>query len=459
MCDKAQNCIPKSPWRSVLQRLLTFSSVSLFAFSLGLPVLGQPKSLINWVEGPAKASLGDYADISIPQGYRFAPADQARNVLNLMNQQAPAQLVGILAPASGKWMIIFEFADIGFVKDDGKATLDNTAILETLRQKMMRQVPKGALATVDWDVDPEYNPEQHSLEWAIRAQGPGATVVNHYVCLFGRHGILNAIAVQPRQLLAETIPLKKLMCGVSFRDGYGYADYRSGDKASARSLASIITADDSADVAAAASGLSRTQLILISAGGAVLIGVGVGAFLLVRAFRRKEESEKEPWGAEPVRAHTNGSTTAVIAAPAALPQRANHVNGKNGHPKTRRRMFNYQKYYSDLLMQVSDRAYEGFSSNGGNNRNGSSSRHHSPAPAAAPAPIPVSAPDGSPASAPATTPMVANLGLIESQRNLIEEQQRLIREQTKLIEEKTRLIHEKNQVLEKQTELFGNNSF
>ena len=119
------------------------------------------------------------------------------------------------------------------------------------------------------------------------------------------------------------------------------------------------------------------------------------------------------------------------------------ANGKlNGHHKLRRRrVFNYQKYYADLLFQVSDRAYEtdyvtpAAFQNGSSGSNGNGTVHTD------------------------NQTLGANLGLIESQKTLIEEQQRLIREQTKLIEEKTRLIQEKNQVLEKQAELFGNNVF
>ena len=102
-------------------------------------------------------------------------------------------------------------------------------------------------------------------------------------------------------------------------------------------------------------------------------------------------------------------------------------------------MFDYQKYYSDLMFQVSDRAYEV-----------DSLKHE---PRASYTSRPLNAPESN------YSTHSAQISLIEGQKRLIEEQQRLIREQTKLIEEKTRLIQEKNNVLDKQSELFGNNIF
>jgi hypothetical protein len=109
-------------------------------------------------------------------------------------------------------------------------------------------------------------------------------------------------------------------------------------------------------------------------------------------------------------------------------------------------MFDYQRYYTDLMSQVSDRAEGSSPLPAGHHRAANSSK---------------TKPEGitQPVIELSPNSVAANLNLIESQKRLIEEQQRLIREQTKLIEEKTKLIQEKNQVLDKQSELFGNNIF
>jgi len=112
-------------------------------------------------------------------------------------------------------------------------------------------------------------------------------------------------------------------------------------------------------------------------------------------------------------------------------------NGAGNHPDSRRKKtFNYHKYYSDMMLQVSSGPIGLMPANGKsvareNNR------------------------QVWPRETVVNQAIVhANLELIANQTNLIEEQKRLLQEQTKLIEEKSKLIREKNEVLEKQAELF-----
>jgi uncharacterized membrane-anchored protein len=420
---------------SVLLWILPVLIFSLAENSFGQQQLSNASrpNPVNWIVGPAKANLGDYAEIVVPEGYRFAGPEDARIVLMEMNNPAPKALAGIMAPVLGKWMVVFEFTETGYVPNDGNDEIDSQTVLSKMQEKLQRQSQQntsdpGSVSSVQWELEPQYNRTEHSLEWAIRAETGSVKAVNHVLRLFGREGVLDGIAVQPSHLPADTIPLKKLMAGVSFKPGHTYTDYQKGDRISRHSLADLIATDDSSDSQAAS-----VLWIWGSAGTAVvLIGIGTVAFR-----KRARRQKKSHWPtAEPV--HTNGFVKSILS------NHESHVNGNgngtvNGHRSRRRRIFDYQKYYSDLLFQVSDRTYEMDSPKPA--QNGSVSTKHS-------LPDHVN-----------QTTLAANLGLIESQKHLIEEQQRLIREQTKLIEEKTRLIHEKNQVLEKQAELFGNNVF
>jgi len=137
----------------------------------------------------------------------------------------------------------------------------------------------------------------------------------------------------------------------------------------------------------------------------------------------------------------------------------NHANG-NGNNVKRRRMFNYHKFYTEMVLQgpspstVAENTYNpyagyyveyepprinnngnannGNGANGSHNGNGNGSGHHdSNGPAAA--------------------------DLLATQKSLIQNQQRLIDEQARLIEEKSRLIAEKNQLLERQSQMLDNN--
>jgi uncharacterized membrane-anchored protein len=431
--------------------ILAFSVALSSTLSTGaqmLPFSSRP-DLINWVNGPAKADLGPTAEIDIPYGFSFAARNEAAALLQMMNNPVPDSLVGVLAPASRRYLIVFELNSVGYVKNAAHQNLDSKLILKYLRRTAENQNTNApaddpnTIKWMEWKMKPKFDRDQNVVEWSILAETDSARTINHVVRLLGREGILDAIAVQSTES-NETIPLRQLVAGISFNAGYTYADYHAGDKVAERNLAELIAGESSPELRTT----SSNHLAYSLAGGAlILLGAGV------LAVRRKSR----PTGrhsAHSVHAHAplparkpavvhstaNGSAHSAIA-PAKQPEKSAHNgNGKTSQPKLRRRrIFDYQRYYADLMSQVSDRAQETIA----------------PAPArkVERTPAPVQRMDSHSIAA------AAQAGLIESQKRLIEEQQRLIREQAKLIEEKTRVIQEKNQVLDKQTELFGNNIF
>jgi hypothetical protein len=126
-------------------------------------------------------------------------------------------------------------------------------------------------------------------------------------------------------------------------------------------------------------------------------------------------------------------------------------NNANGKDAKRRRMFNYHKFYTEMVLQgpspstVSENGYNPYAgyyveyespriNNNGNGHNGSNNGnangHH----------------DSN-----------GHADLLATQKSLIQEQQRLIHEQARLIEEKSQLIAEKNQLLERQSQMLDNN--
>ena len=132
------------------------------------------------------------------------------------------------------------------------------------------------------------------------------------------------------------------------------------------------------------------------------------------------------------------------AAPAGLRPKAGPVaKTANHHPPPRRKkVFNYAKFYTEMVLQGPSPTVGGDSFNGYEldlNR------------------LLIAAPPAEPAKPEPASVVHANSELIANQKALIEEQKRLIVEQAKLIEEKTRLIAEKNQLLQRQSELVDNN--
>src|SRR5579864_6743371 len=109
-----------------------------------------------------KASLGDCADIDVPQGYRFIGADGARALLERMNNPIEPGLLGVLTPTDGKWLAVLEFEQIGYLKDLNTKHLDFEAILKAVQNRHENKeetaVYGGAarVASLDWEIKPEY---------------------------------------------------------------------------------------------------------------------------------------------------------------------------------------------------------------------------------------------------------------------------------------------------------------
>ena len=426
MCVQSQKISTRSNLVLVLLRNLIVSVLTV----LGLPVLGDQSAVpsrpetINWVSGPAKANLGEYAEINVPTGYRFAVAEQARIFYRLMGKPVPTQIVGILAPASGKSLVTFEYADIGYIKDAGSDSLNPDAVLVTLRRKVQRQneqmvTPSPAsIPAVDWELQPKFDRNEHILEWANRVRNEAGTIVYQVVSLIGRGGVLKAITVQSRQDWTNSVPLRGLMDGVSYKEGYAYGNYRDGDKLASLGLVGLITAEAASEATSARSG-KTSALTLGLIGGCTLV-CAVAVVWVVKKGRRYwrmlETREFETRFSQP--------DTSV-----------NENHGKqNCHRKQRRqRIFNYQKYYVDLFMKVSEQSY--ISGPRMRARNGASleSNHQI-------------APNRNSESRTDLPVQAANASVIEIQKNVIEELQHLIREQRNLIANRNG-IQQKDQIM------------
>ena len=133
-------------------------------------------------------------------------------------------------------------------------------------------------------------------------------------------------------------------------------------------------------------------------------------------------------------AKTGASSNGLAKKKAPLPK---HLSGRNGNRK--RRIFDYSKFYTDMVLQGPAPSI------GVESYNGQAFDQQRP-----PTPAETMMPDHA-------VVLHANSELISNQKNLIEEQKRLMEEQARFIQEKSKLIAEKNQVLQRQSELIDNN--
>jgi uncharacterized membrane-anchored protein len=401
----------------------------------------------GWTMGPAQASLGNFATINVPEGYRFLDANGARALLQNMKNPVPRGLAGILVPNSGKWWALFEYQKPGYIKTTKEDSIDAAAVLAVVQERLKNQNvdrAKKALApitTVSWEMEPVFDAAKGIIEWSYTAETVTGPVRNQTVRMLGRRGYLDVTAVQSSQGASETVSLKEVMGNVSFVEGERYSDYIRGDDIASLSLTELITYDGK---------LPQTTSLFARAGfwvgalAAMIVAAGVAALLIVRRAKRKK-AKRSPLGTN---GHVNGSyrNGSEIGLLKTL-------FGHNGHHHPRaKRTFNYHKYYSDLMSQVSYGSYGTVpfvNGNGVKRTNGESAEQASR--------------NGHTALPIQHSQMTLFSGadlvgeLIANQKSLIEEQKRLLQQQTKLIEEKTRLIEEKSKMMEQQSDLIGSN--
>jgi uncharacterized membrane-anchored protein len=419
-------------------------------------------SAANWISGPQALSVGNYADIQVPLGYRWVDGQAARAVLESQNNPVPDDLIGVIAPDSGKWWAVVEFAPDGYLKD-AKEFSSAVAVkyAETALNNQRAKQGLSSITSLDWQSKPVYDAQAHTLTWSLQVETASSKALDERLVMLGRHGILQITAIQTYPFTDAPF-LKGLASDVAFKDGERYTDYQSGDKIASIGMEELITGDNEANMAAT-HGFGGSAAALVYAGlGACAL---VGGLVIVRQRKKHHRPARVPVaataghkaahasnGSNGGAALKNGQSAAPVAAKAALNQ-GQRKEVVHAHRGRRKKVFNYPKFYTNVMRELSLHSYgpgipmaNGKSSNGHANGqvNGHANGHA----------------NGSNGHANG-----ANVGngvneaikseiveLIASQKNLIQEQKLLLEQQTRLIEEKRWLIEEQTAFLKGQSD-------
>lgn len=202
---------------------------------------------VKWLEGPSTGSLGNTAAVKIPDGFVFAGAMDTRKLMEAMQNPATGQELGFVAPATKDWFVVFEFDDVGYVKDDEKNSLDADAMLESIRSgneagnKERLRRGWAPMTVIGWEQVPHYNESTHNLEWAIRGESAGDVVVNFNTRILGRGGVMKATLVADPSIMSTVIPdFKNVLAGFNFNEGQRYNQFAKGDKIAEYGLSALI---------------------------------------------------------------------------------------------------------------------------------------------------------------------------------------------------------------------------
>jgi uncharacterized membrane-anchored protein len=255
---------------------------------------GSVFSRVKWQRGPSKAGMGTIAEIEVPDGYIFAGGDDTRLLMEALHNPINGNELGFFAPTSLVWFVVFEFSEVGYVRDDERDKLDADKMLASIQQATERSNKQRAkhgwppLEIIGWEQAPFYEPESHNLTWAIRAQSLGEPVVNYNTRLLGRRGVMSVALVLTPEQLAETVPVfKSALRTYSFKPGGRYAEYRQGDKIARYGLTAL--------VAGGATAVAMKTGLFKYLWKALVLGTAAIAAFFKKLFGRRSSQESVRW--------------------------------------------------------------------------------------------------------------------------------------------------------------------
>jgi uncharacterized membrane-anchored protein len=241
------------------------------------------KNEFMFKDGPMTGDLGN-ASINVPAGYMFTGMAGTLKWAVATSGASNGNERGLLQPNDGNWTALFNYEDSGHVKDDDKDDIDAKEILESYvegtRAGNEARRAQGIAAIVPesmrWEVEPYYNEQTHSLEFAIAAteEGTNERIVNFNTKVLGRTGYMEAVLMFGNDTkLTDVLPqFRAQMAGFAYKAGDTYGEYKSGDKLAEYGLAAL--AGGGAVAIAAKTGL-LAGLFKVLAKGAKLVVIGV----------------------------------------------------------------------------------------------------------------------------------------------------------------------------------------
>jgi len=276
----------------------------------------EEKPPIEWQKGPVTADLGGHAQLQVREGFLFTGKAGAAKLLELTHNLVGGNEVGAVVPAGSgpedSWFVVFEFHDVGFVKDEEKNKIDPDALLKTIRegteQANQERRKRGweTFSIAGWQRPPYYDAATHNLTWAIRGESDSGQVsINHSVRILGRRGTMNVdLVLDPAQYQQAVPRFESMMAGFEFKSGNRYADFVKGDKVAAYGLTALIVGGAGA-VALKTGLLARSWKLLLGLLIAlkkliIVVILAIGAFFKRVAawfrarFARRDETVTSP---------------------------------------------------------------------------------------------------------------------------------------------------------------------
>jgi len=246
---------------------------------------------------------GGLAKLTVPKDFNFLGPDDAETVLVKLwgNPPSDEKPLGLLIPAgvsplsSNAWVVMIEYSEDGYVKDDDANKINYDKLLKQMQQgiaennKARQENGYPSITLVGWAAPPHYDSATHKLYWAkdLKFEGEKSDTLNYNIRMLGRRGVLELNAVASIDQFAEIDQQTPAILGmVDFKEGSRYADFDpKSDKVAKYGIAALVAGG--ALAAAAKLGLFKVLWLgLLAAKKFIIIGVIAVAALFKKLFNR-----------------------------------------------------------------------------------------------------------------------------------------------------------------------------
>lgn len=245
-------------WFSMLLVLAAVQAADTPAPKEAGPAPEKPVSFVDELQrvgvklkaGPGTFPLGKAAEIKLPEEYRYVGPDSLDRFYEVtQNMRGGREVAVVIAP---KYMLFFDYADIGYVKDEDKDKLDAAKLLKSMTENEAEaneeRKKRGwdQMKLTGWATPPHYDAKTNHLKWAINLtssqDGYKEVFVNESIRLLGRGGVMNVTLVSDTPgFKAAEVDADKLLAGnFAYVAGEKYAEFKAGDKVAAYGLSALV---------------------------------------------------------------------------------------------------------------------------------------------------------------------------------------------------------------------------
>lgn len=227
--------------------LLSLISVASFAQSNNQDEqVWQAIQQLHWIHGPSEVQIGSRATLQVPKGFAYLnSADAAKFMMLVHNPDTGGS--SLLAPEDLSWFTLFEFDNIGYVKDTTKINADDVlaGVKKGTEAENQERRKRGwpTMTVLGWRYPPRYNSTEKRLEWAIDGEDSNnEEVINYNTRILGRSGVMAVqLVTAPANLDTAVNQLNSALDRFNFVPDEVYSAYRPGDKIAEYGLAGLIT--------------------------------------------------------------------------------------------------------------------------------------------------------------------------------------------------------------------------